>query len=144
MDCHTFFGNGAYYGPDLTKAWLDPAWEAWQTITDAPTREEAMVRFLMDIVLREGGAPALRGGARTSSLLDSEELDVEPGSAASRASALLRNSRMLRVDHRPAASSDRLSLLQIPRQDRARLLAALSALTSITNSQVRTGVFAGS
>jgi nitric oxide reductase subunit C len=50
MDCHTFFGNGAYYGPDLTKAWLDPAWEAWQTITDAPTREEAMVKFLMDPV----------------------------------------------------------------------------------------------
>ena len=27
IDCHTFFGNGAYYGPDLTKAWLDPAWQ---------------------------------------------------------------------------------------------------------------------
>ena len=50
IDCHTFFGNGAYYGPDLTKAWLDPAWEAWQAITDAPTREEAMVKFLMDPV----------------------------------------------------------------------------------------------
>lgn len=50
MDCHTVFGNGAYYGPDLTKAWLDPSWEAWQAITDAPTREEAMVKFLMDPV----------------------------------------------------------------------------------------------
>lgn len=50
MDCHTFFGNGAYYGPDLTKAWLDPAWETWQAITGAPTREEAMVKFLMDPV----------------------------------------------------------------------------------------------
>jgi len=50
IDCHTFFGNGAYYGPDLTKAWLDPAWETWQAITDAPTREEAMVKFLMDPV----------------------------------------------------------------------------------------------
>jgi nitric oxide reductase subunit C len=48
MDCHTFFGNGAYYAPDLTKAWLDPAWEAWQAITGATTREEAMVKFLMD------------------------------------------------------------------------------------------------
>jgi nitric oxide reductase subunit C len=48
MDCHTFFGNGAYYAPDLTKAWLDPDWEAWKAITDADTREEAMVRFLMD------------------------------------------------------------------------------------------------
>ena len=35
MDCHTFFGNGAYYAPDLTKAWLDPAWETWQAITGA-------------------------------------------------------------------------------------------------------------
>lgn len=50
MDCHTFFGNGAYYAPDLTKSWLDPAWEAWKGITGADTREEAMVRFLMDPV----------------------------------------------------------------------------------------------
>lgn len=48
MGCHTFFGNGAYYGPDLTKAWLDPAWETWQAITGAATREGAMVKFLMD------------------------------------------------------------------------------------------------
>jgi nitric oxide reductase subunit C len=48
MDCHTFFGNGAYYGPDLTKAWLDPAWsEIWMPMTGASTREEAMVQFLM-------------------------------------------------------------------------------------------------
>lgn len=50
MDCHTFFGNGAYYAPDLTKAWLDPAWEAWKAITGGETREEAMVLFLMDPV----------------------------------------------------------------------------------------------
>jgi nitric oxide reductase subunit C len=50
MDCHTFFGNGAYYAPDLTKSWLDPAWDAWQGITGADSREEAMVRFLMDPV----------------------------------------------------------------------------------------------
>jgi nitric oxide reductase subunit C len=48
IDCHTFFGNGAYYAPDLTKAWLDPDWEAWKAVTGADTREEAMVRFLMD------------------------------------------------------------------------------------------------
>lgn len=47
MDCHTFMGNGAYYAPDLTKAWLDPAWEAWIAITGATTKEEAMARFLM-------------------------------------------------------------------------------------------------
>jgi nitric oxide reductase subunit C len=48
INCHTFFGNGAYYAPDLTKAWLDPAWETWQAITGAATREEAMVMFLME------------------------------------------------------------------------------------------------
>jgi len=48
MDCHTFFGNGAYYGPDLTKAWLDPDWEAWKSITGAATKEDAMAMFLMD------------------------------------------------------------------------------------------------
>jgi nitric oxide reductase subunit C len=47
IDCHTFMGNGSYYAPDLTKAWLDPAWEAWVAITGAESREEAMVRFLM-------------------------------------------------------------------------------------------------
>jgi nitric oxide reductase subunit C len=48
MDCHTFFGNGAYYAPDLTKAWLDPAWDTWKAIIGAKTREEAMAMFLMD------------------------------------------------------------------------------------------------
>jgi nitric oxide reductase subunit C len=47
IDCHTFMGNGAYYAPDLTKAWLDPAWDAWMAITGAESKEEAMVRFLM-------------------------------------------------------------------------------------------------
>lgn len=27
MSCHTLLGNGAYFAPDLTKAWLDPKWE---------------------------------------------------------------------------------------------------------------------
>jgi len=26
MNCHTLLGNGAYYAPDLTKAWLDRGW----------------------------------------------------------------------------------------------------------------------
>jgi len=48
MDCHTFFGNGAYYAPDLTKAWLDPAWsQIWMPMTGAKTRSGAMVEFLM-------------------------------------------------------------------------------------------------
>ncbi|MEZ5566073.1 MAG: c-type cytochrome [Gammaproteobacteria bacterium] len=48
INCHTFFGNGAYYGPDLTKAWLDPVWEKmWIPMTQSKTREEAMVKFLM-------------------------------------------------------------------------------------------------
>lgn len=49
MDCHTFFGNGAYYGPDLTKAWIDPAWrKIWMPMTGQPTRADAMVAFLMN------------------------------------------------------------------------------------------------
>ncbi|MDE2149905.1 MAG: cytochrome c [Gammaproteobacteria bacterium] len=49
MDCHTFFGNGAYYAPDLTKAWLDPAWQQiWMPMTGAKTRADAMVMFLMN------------------------------------------------------------------------------------------------
>lgn len=40
MNCHTLLGNGAYYAPDLTKAWLDTYWG------DKTLREEAMVEFL--------------------------------------------------------------------------------------------------
>lgn len=42
MNCHTLLGNGAYFAPDLTKAWLDPAW------VDESVREELMLAFLMD------------------------------------------------------------------------------------------------
>ena len=42
IDCHTFFGNGAYYAPDLTKAWLDPLWMTYP----APKRGDAMINFL--------------------------------------------------------------------------------------------------
>ena len=42
MNCHTLLGNGAYYAPDLTKAWLDPAW-AHEDI-----REGLMLDFLQD------------------------------------------------------------------------------------------------
>ena len=49
MDCHTFFGNGAYYAPDLTKSWLDPAWkQTWMPMTSSSTQEEAMTKFLMN------------------------------------------------------------------------------------------------
>lgn len=42
MDCHTFFGNGSYYAPDLTKAWLDPVWrQMWMPVTQADSKEEA-------------------------------------------------------------------------------------------------------
>ena len=49
MDCHTLLGNGAYYAPDLTKAWLDPKWNdgTMTGITGKPTKEEAMAEFLM-------------------------------------------------------------------------------------------------
>ena len=49
MDCHTLLGNGAYYAPDLTKAWLDPAWGpegSMQAMTGKASKEEAMAEFL--------------------------------------------------------------------------------------------------
>ena len=42
INCHTLLGNGSYYAPDLTKAWLDPGWGS-ETI-----REQMMINFLMD------------------------------------------------------------------------------------------------
>lgn len=42
MNCHTILGNGAYYAPDLTKAWLDPMWAT------EGAREILMKNFLMD------------------------------------------------------------------------------------------------
>ena len=44
MNCHTLLGNGAYYAPDLTKAWLDPSWGNEQA------REILMTAFLKDPV----------------------------------------------------------------------------------------------
>ena len=44
MNCHTLYGNGAYYAPDLTKAWLDPGWGNEQS------RETLMLMFLTDPV----------------------------------------------------------------------------------------------
>jgi len=42
INCHTLLGNGSYYAPDLTKAWLDPGWGAEEI------REQLMISFLMD------------------------------------------------------------------------------------------------
>lgn len=49
MNCHTLLGNGAYFAPDLTKAWVDPAWQEGGIMigmTGKATKEEAMVEFL--------------------------------------------------------------------------------------------------
>ncbi|WP_306304506.1 c-type cytochrome [Methylogaea oryzae] len=42
INCHTILGNGAYYAPDLTKSWLDPAW------ISETEREKRMLAFLLD------------------------------------------------------------------------------------------------
>lgn len=42
MNCHTLLGNGAYFAPDLTKSWLDPAWG------NEASREAMMISFLID------------------------------------------------------------------------------------------------
>ena len=46
MNCHTLLGNGAYYAPDLTKAWLDPKWKQ-VAYFGKPTKEEGIAEFLM-------------------------------------------------------------------------------------------------
>jgi len=48
MSCHTVFGNGGYYAPDLTKSWLDPVWQqTWMPVTQKKTKDEAIAAFLM-------------------------------------------------------------------------------------------------
>lgn len=42
INCHTLLGNGAYYAPDLTKAWLDQYWGTKEI------REEQMLSFIKD------------------------------------------------------------------------------------------------
>lgn len=42
MNCHTLLGNGAYYAPDLTKAWLDPFWGSKEV------REQLMLEFIQN------------------------------------------------------------------------------------------------
>ncbi len=55
MNCHTLLGNGAYYAPDLTKAWLDRGWG------NEEFRERLMFAFLMD---PEGNARTYGSGRR--------------------------------------------------------------------------------
>ena len=54
MNCHTLLGNGAYYAPDLTKAWLDQGWGS------ELVREQLMVSFLMDPNTNARGYGTLR------------------------------------------------------------------------------------
>ena len=54
MNCHTLLGNGAYYAPDLTKAWIDPAWGETGSMVSMISgivgkdlsKEEAIAEFL--------------------------------------------------------------------------------------------------
>ncbi len=39
--------NGAYYAPDLTKAWLDPKWKDVMPMVGKNTKEEAIAEFIM-------------------------------------------------------------------------------------------------
>lgn len=59
VNCHTLLGNGAYYAPDLTKAWLDPGW------IDAANRETLMLAFLKD---PPGNARGFGSGRRMPNL----------------------------------------------------------------------------
>ena len=64
MNCHTLLGNGAYYAPDLTKAWLDPGW------VHEDSREDLMMAFLTD---PEGNARTFGTGRRMPNLDITEE-----------------------------------------------------------------------
>ena len=64
MNCHTLYGNGAYYAPDLTKAWLDLGWGNEQS------RETLMLMFLTDPV---GNARTYGTGRRMPDLGVTEE-----------------------------------------------------------------------
>jgi len=64
MNCHTLLGNGAYYAPDLTKAWLDPAWGP------ESARPLLMKLFLMD---PEGNARTYGTGRKMPNLGITEE-----------------------------------------------------------------------
>ncbi len=59
MNCHTLLGNGAYFAPDLTKAWLDPAWGP------ESVRPMLMKMFLMD---PEGNARTYGSGRKMPNL----------------------------------------------------------------------------
>jgi nitric oxide reductase subunit C len=63
MNCHTLLGNGAYYAPDLTKAWLDRGW------VHEDVREQMMVEFLVD---PEGNARTFGTGRRMPNLAITE------------------------------------------------------------------------
>jgi len=64
IDCHTFFGNGAYYAPDLTRAWMDPFWARYP----GPERAERIAKFLMH---------PFRLGARAMPILHIERDEAE-------------------------------------------------------------------
>ncbi len=64
MNCHTLLGNGAYYAPDLTKAWLDPGW------VHEEVRESLMLAFLQD---PQGNARTFGTGRRMPNLDITEE-----------------------------------------------------------------------
>jgi len=64
MNCHTLLGNGAYYAPDLTKAWLDPGWG------NEAARERLMITFLKD---PEGNARTFGTGRRMPNLNITDE-----------------------------------------------------------------------
>lgn len=64
INCHTLLGNGSYYAPDLTKAWLDPGWGS------ESIREQLMINFLRD---PEANARSFGSGRKMPNLDITEE-----------------------------------------------------------------------
>jgi nitric oxide reductase subunit C len=68
INCHTLLGNGAYFAPDLTKAWLDPGW------INESIREELMLnwsgRRMPDLNITEEEAKAIVAFLKWMSAID--------------------------------------------------------------------------
>lgn len=51
ISCHTIFGKGSYYAPDLTKAWVDSVWNKngkYRLEINKNSKEESMAEFLIN------------------------------------------------------------------------------------------------
>ena len=78
MNCHTLLGNGAYYAPDLTKAWLDQYWAFWVRLAHGDSPRLARAFRKREGTRGEKNSVAL-DPAETTEFISMIELDFRPG-----------------------------------------------------------------